>query len=563
MSIERLNIIIQKTLPLVYDDSLSYLEFLAKVVAKVNEAIDELNIYLNQDLRSYVEQKLIEWKNDGTLDNIISESILDIGNRQYTEENYVTNLETITNSIDNLDMALKDRTLINVKDFGAVGNGVDDDTIAIQYAINTGSIYIPDGVYMISNAIKIPSGRLVKGESFNTKLRLASYANVGSNVLQNADYINGNNNIIIKNLFIDGNRANRQSATGSAVIPGHSGVVLAHTEKSVIENVFVVSTTLHGINITADNEIYAGATGYKSTGSKDIIIKSCFVTDCGDDGITTHYSNGVTISDCICWDMAAVFSTSSNGIEIDDGSEDINISGCVCYNTNKYNSETNKKTYNGIETHGHENSPAPRRVNITNCVVWNCYRGINFAHFTYDQFGGAYSPTAENVSVTNCTVKDCVNTGIRVTSYKGFTITGNTTDQTGEHGAIRASGNARFGTISSNVIRNSESGNYAIRCWGSDSLTINNNVIEGRNKRGIYPTNNSSVVGNRINSILPKDAGGATTGVYVSPDIGNLVLIGNVINGFQTNINDVSGLHNVEHGFNIYDADYVFVGDEE
>lgn len=106
MSIERLDIIIQKTLPLVYDDSLSYLEFLAKVVAKVNEAIEELNIYLNQDLQSYVEQKLIAWKDDGTLDNIISESILNIGDRQYTEQNYVTNGETVTSSLDALDVGV-------------------------------------------------------------------------------------------------------------------------------------------------------------------------------------------------------------------------------------------------------------------------------------------------------------------------------------------------------------------------------------------------------------------------------------------------------------------------
>lgn len=108
MSIEKLDIIIQKTLPLVYDDSLSYLEFLAKVVAKVNEAVEELNIYLNQDLRSYVEQKLIAWKDDGTLDTMIADAILDIGNRQYTEQNYVTNGETLSDSVDALDVKVKE-----------------------------------------------------------------------------------------------------------------------------------------------------------------------------------------------------------------------------------------------------------------------------------------------------------------------------------------------------------------------------------------------------------------------------------------------------------------------
>ena len=43
---------------------------------------------------------------------------------------------------------------LNVKDFGAVGNGVADDTAAIQLTINTasdgGSIFFPNGVYLVS-----------------------------------------------------------------------------------------------------------------------------------------------------------------------------------------------------------------------------------------------------------------------------------------------------------------------------------------------------------------------------------------------------------------------------
>ena len=59
--------------------------------------------------------------------------------------------------------SLKDRfaDTVNVKDFGAVGDGVTDDTSAIQAAITAfNSIFIPDGIYMmdyisISKKIKI------------------------------------------------------------------------------------------------------------------------------------------------------------------------------------------------------------------------------------------------------------------------------------------------------------------------------------------------------------------------------------------------------------------------
>jgi len=51
--------------------------------------------------------------------------------------------------------------VVNVKDFGAVGDGVADDTAAIQAAVNAtpinGTIFIPDGNYLISSNINSSS----------------------------------------------------------------------------------------------------------------------------------------------------------------------------------------------------------------------------------------------------------------------------------------------------------------------------------------------------------------------------------------------------------------------
>jgi len=45
---------------------------------------------------------------------------------------------------------------VSVKDFGAVGDGVTDDTAAIQAAVATGdSVYIPDGDYLITSTINL------------------------------------------------------------------------------------------------------------------------------------------------------------------------------------------------------------------------------------------------------------------------------------------------------------------------------------------------------------------------------------------------------------------------
>jgi len=50
--------------------------------------------------------------------------------------------------------------IVSVKDFGAVGNGVADDTAAIQAAINAvatdgGTVYIPSGTYLVSSTLLV------------------------------------------------------------------------------------------------------------------------------------------------------------------------------------------------------------------------------------------------------------------------------------------------------------------------------------------------------------------------------------------------------------------------
>lgn len=57
---------------------------------------------------------------------------------------------------------LKDDTgeLIDVKGYGAVGDGVANDTSAIQAALTAGSIYLPPGTYKINAALTVPDGQV-------------------------------------------------------------------------------------------------------------------------------------------------------------------------------------------------------------------------------------------------------------------------------------------------------------------------------------------------------------------------------------------------------------------
>lgn len=59
--------------------------------------------------------------------------------------------------------------MINVIDFGAVGDGVANDTSAIQLAIASGgkSIYFPEGVYLCDGGLQLPDGVSIFGDGRN------------------------------------------------------------------------------------------------------------------------------------------------------------------------------------------------------------------------------------------------------------------------------------------------------------------------------------------------------------------------------------------------------------
>ena len=65
---------------------------------------------------------------------------------------------------------------ISVKDYDAKGDGVTDDTTAIQNAINYvysnggGEVYIPNGNYIISSPIQMKSNVILKGESASSSV---------------------------------------------------------------------------------------------------------------------------------------------------------------------------------------------------------------------------------------------------------------------------------------------------------------------------------------------------------------------------------------------------------
>jgi hypothetical protein len=67
---------------------------------------------------------------------------------------------------------------IHIKDFGATGNGVTDDTAAFQTALwqSQGKIlYIEAGSYILTSTIKVPTGAKVVGETWSQLVAYGSF----------------------------------------------------------------------------------------------------------------------------------------------------------------------------------------------------------------------------------------------------------------------------------------------------------------------------------------------------------------------------------------------------
>ena len=116
---------------------------------KQDKKIAELACKFNGNIQAAIAEYLLYMEKEGKLEEIITDTLLN----------------------DVLILEHKTASIINAKEFGAVGNGVCDDTEAIQNAIDHAnkhgrSVQLPKGTYLISKPITLNGCTLI-GEISN------------------------------------------------------------------------------------------------------------------------------------------------------------------------------------------------------------------------------------------------------------------------------------------------------------------------------------------------------------------------------------------------------------
>lgn len=183
--------------------------------------------------------------------------------------------------------------LISVKSYGAIGDGVHDDTKAIQGAIDDSPIgsciYFPAGIYLVTGGIVMKHYRTYQGAGMaGTEIKLKDSSNPDY-ILTSEAYANNTTNkylFTIKDLVINGNHDNNSS--------GHA--IQGNFMFSYFENLYIYDSPEDAIRLEAlssnstdignclSNKIlycrlldYKGNGIYAETGGK---VTDCWVVGC-------------------------------------------------------------------------------------------------------------------------------------------------------------------------------------------------------------------------------------------------------------------------------------------
>lgn len=172
---------------------------------------------------------------------------------------------------------------VNVKDFGAVGDGINNDQPAIQAAIdyahaNKKNVYIPNGKYRLEDTIKRKGNVSLYGKSM-TETELI-FAKVSGGVI--IDTVNESlHGVTIQNVKL----SKENNVAGNVIgILGGSTLELYNSAIGTFRNIQIVGLT-HGIS---GNGVPDGV-GIFDCLFENIVISSCFI------GLRLHGSGNVVI----------------------------------------------------------------------------------------------------------------------------------------------------------------------------------------------------------------------------------------------------------------------------
>ena len=357
--------------------------------------------------------------------------------------------------------------IFNVQNFGAKGDGITDDTAAIQSAIDAaaaaggGQVYMPTGTYIVSGGeepsdgcLMLKSNVYLYGDGMGeTNVKVADGSDTKITGVIRSAYGEETHDFGVSNLTIDGNR---DSTTGkvdgwfNGYIPGQEG---------------------YDSNVTLDSVEIKDCSGYgfdPHEQTVNMVIKNSVSHGNGLDGFVADFLSDSTFENNVAYD------NDRHGFNVVTSTHDFTLTNNVAYNNGG----------NGIVVQrGSEDIPSPSNITITGGEVYG-----NGAE-------GVLIKMSSAVTVSDVDIHDNASAGIRVYGSNHVEIIDNTLNN-----------NSLGNPVPEIIIQSYDdtlgvSGKYFN---GSDN-TIQGNIISGsdlstygvaeRNEDG---TDRNAIIGNTI-----------------------------------------------------------------
>ena len=211
-------------------------------------------------------------------------------------------MPTVQFSMTPITGQLEELNIFSPMDYGAVGDNVANDKVAVQACINAAAgvgVVLLDRMYLCTSTVTIPSYSTIVGTGWKAGLRFnwtLAAGQGGSVYISNSDPVNGNVQISLRNFTLEG--ANPDGLPTVVSPTKVSGLLLRRGNSVEIRGMrfyrmVAISMAIQGVSYATitDNLVYQGGRdgiacrAFDGTPATDVVIANNVVREVGDDGI--------------------------------------------------------------------------------------------------------------------------------------------------------------------------------------------------------------------------------------------------------------------------------------